>query len=204
MFNTIYVLRNKINNKIYVGQTWQTLAERFDRGNGYINCLYLGKAIKKYGKENFYYEVLTFCATQETADYWETYFITTLDACNRSKGYNLRSGGSRGLQSEETRKRMSIAQKGRAISQEHRSKLSIATLANPSRMIGSDNPMFGKCGEQHPMFNKHHTDETRLKMSVAKLGKPSPKKGLSMSEESRRKMSDAKKAWNAAKKQSQQ
>lgn len=172
MVNIIYILRNKVNDKIYVGQTWQSLAERFDHGNGYVNCLYLNKAIKKYGKENFFYDVLTVCATQEVADYWETYFITKLDACDRQKGYNLRSGGSRGLQSVETKKRMSIAQKGRTVSDETRKKLSEVLKKNPIKMMGSDNPMFGLSTE-HPMFNKYHTDTARAKMSAAKLGKPS-------------------------------
>jgi group I intron endonuclease len=195
MLNTIYILRNRANSKVYVGQTWQSLTERFDNAHGYDNCLYLSRAIKKYGKDNFYYEVMTFCSTQETADYWESCFIAKLDACNRDKGYNLRSGGSRGLQSEETKKRMSDAQKGRIVSEDTKKKLSEILRNNPIKMIGEDNPMFGKTKEQHPMFNQHHTDEAKQKMSAAKLGKPSSKKGKPMSEESRRKMSEAKKAW---------
>lgn len=199
--NTIYILRNKINSKVYVGQTWQSLADRFDHGKGYINCLYLDRAIKKYGIENFYYEVKTFCATQQVADYWETHFITVYDSCNRSKGYNLRSGGSRGLQSEETKRRMSIAQIGKVVTEETKEKLSAITKANPIRMIGNDNPMFGILPEEHPMFGKQHTDQAKRKMSAAKIGKPSPKKGKPMSEESKRRMSEAKKAWHATKAQ---
>lgn len=198
MLNTIYVLHNTINSKVYVGQTWQTLHDRFDHGNGYANCLYLWNAIKKYGTDSFYYEILTVCSTQEIADYWEEYFISKFDSCNRNKGYNLRSGGSRGLQSDETKKRMSIAQKGRIVSEQTKQKLSVATKNHPIRMNGKDNPMF-EIGSQHPMFGKHHSDEAKQKMSLSKLGKPSPKRGIRMSEESRRRMSEAKKSFYAAK-----
>lgn len=37
--------------------------------------------------------------------------------------------------------------------------------------------------ENHPMFGKHHSDEARKKMSNAKKGKPSPKRGVPISDE---------------------
>lgn len=192
MLCTIYFLRNKINDKIYVGQTWESLKNLFDNGNGYQNCLLLYNAMLKHGIENFYYEVKTFCGTQETADYWESYFIEKYETCNRVKGYNLRSGGSRGKQSAETKKRMSLAQKGRIVSVSTKEKLSKILKANPIRMIGLDNPMFG-VGDKHPMYGKNHTPETRRLMSESKTGKPSPNKGKTMSENSRKKMSESKK-----------
>ena len=45
-----------------------------------------------------------------------------------------------------------------------------------------------KNGENHPMFGKHHSEETRKKMSEATKGKPH-------SEETKRKMSEARKAY---------
>ena len=58
-------------------------------------------------------------------------------------------------------------------------------------------------GENHPFYGKHHTDETRIKMSESRKGKPKTEewknkigesnKGKKMSEEARKKMSEAKK-----------
>ncbi|KAF8545342.1 hypothetical protein BDD12DRAFT_811431 [Trichophaea hybrida] len=35
---------------------------------------------------------------------------------------------------------------------------------------GEDNPCFGRIGENHPMFGITHTEETKAKMSAAKKG----------------------------------
>ena len=39
---------------------------------------------------------------------------------------------------------------------------------------GEKNPMFGKTGENHPMFEKNHSDDSKKIMSDAKKGKPRP------------------------------
>lgn len=51
---------------------------------------------------------------------------------------------------------------------------------------GENNPMYGKRGKGSPNYGKHHTDETRKKISRAKKGK-------TVSEEHRKKLSQAKK-----------
>ena len=48
-----------------------------------------------------------------------------------------------------------------------------------------------KIGENHPMYGKTRSKESRRKMSEAGKGKPSPKKGKPLSEDTRRKMSEA-------------
>lgn len=47
------------------------------------------------------------------------------------------------------------------------------------------------CGEKHPMYGKHHTEESRRKMSDALRGRPAPNKGKSPSEETREKLRQA-------------
>ena len=48
-------------------------------------------------------------------------------------------------------------------------------------------------GEKHPMYGKHHSDETRRKMSEALKGENHPFYGKHHSDETRRKMSEAQK-----------
>lgn len=128
MLCIIYKLINIITNMYYIGQTWRTLEERFDNGRGYLNSKYLNSAIKKYGKENFCYEILTVCSTQEIADYWEDFFIEKYDSRNRKKGYNLRGGGSHGKLSNEQKEKLSASKRGKKLSEEHKNKISIGGM----------------------------------------------------------------------------
>jgi len=157
----IYLITNSINEKVYIGQTWQTLIERFDSGHGYKGCLYLNSAIKKYGKNKFNYTILSITEDQITANWLETFWITIYDSTNRNLGYNLRSGGSRGKHSNETKTKISNAHIGKIasvetkqkmsashkglntwiknsiLSEKHKKKISIATS-------GQNNPNYGK------------------------------------------------------------
>src|SRR5260370_6574829 len=121
--NIIYILKNKCNNKVYIGQTWNTLKERGDGGYGYIKSSHLYNAIKKYGWDNFYYEFLTLTHTQEVADYWEQYFIDKFKSNNRKYGYNIKLGGSHGKHSVNSTK-------GRKLSEEHKKKISHSLIGN--------------------------------------------------------------------------
>ena len=55
----IYKITCKINNKIYIGQTSESLKTRFKRHMGYQkddNDTKFYRAVRKYGVENFYIE----------------------------------------------------------------------------------------------------------------------------------------------------
>lgn len=174
-FCIIYILKNKINDKIYIGQTWRPLKNRFN--NGYSGNPYLFNAIKKYDKNNFYYEVLTIAHTQNIANYWETYFINKYNSLDRNIGYNIKEGGSNGKLSEETKKKLSEFRKGKKLSLETRKKMSISK-------IGENNSFYGKVhsdetrnkiseaqkGERHNNFGKTHSEETKNKMSISNRG----------------------------------
>jgi hypothetical protein len=55
----IYLLKNIVNCKVYIGQTWMDLHKRMGKnGVNYSNSPYLYHAIQKYGIHNFEYEVL--------------------------------------------------------------------------------------------------------------------------------------------------
>lgn len=69
---------------------------------------------------------------------------------------------------------------GKKRSKEHRQKMS-------ERVSGELHPMYGKTGELHPMYGRKHSGETKQKQSVAAKNR-SP-----ISEETRQKISDAKK-----------
>ena len=58
----IYKIINKINNKVYIGQSIRPIEQRFQRHiNDAINNTldtHLARAIRKYGKDNFSIELI--------------------------------------------------------------------------------------------------------------------------------------------------
>ena len=60
MYGEIYIIKNTVNEKVYIGQTLQGSDVRF---NQHLKLLksnenqLIHKAIKNYGKVKFYYEV---------------------------------------------------------------------------------------------------------------------------------------------------
>ena len=106
---TIYMHRNKINGKVYIGQTKQNLSQRFRNGKGYEKCTYFYRAIKKYGWDNFEHIILEEnISTPEEANNREKYWIKYYNSNIGSKGYNSTAGGTTGaFWSEELRKQRS-------------------------------------------------------------------------------------------------
>lgn len=74
--------------------------------------------------------------------------------------------------SEETKEKISNALTGREFSEEHKNKLSEAMKKiwedeqYRQEHSGENHPLFGR-GDQNPMFGKHHSDESRKKISDA-------------------------------------
>lgn len=100
MKGKIYKITNKINGKIYVGQTTKTLEERFQKHcwgttekDKYHLNMAIKKAIKKYGKENFTIELIEEVETTKL-DEREVYWISFYNSYN--KGYNRTLGGQNG------------------------------------------------------------------------------------------------------------
>lgn len=94
----IYKHQNKINNKIYIGQTCQdSPSKRWQNGLGYRECTCFAKAIKKYGWDNFEHQVIEdHIYSQEEANQREEYWIEFYHSYVNDPlggGYNLSKGG---------------------------------------------------------------------------------------------------------------
>lgn len=79
-YGRIYIIRNTVNDKVYVGQTHVSIKLRFQnhlsaarRGLDYT----IGKAIRKYGEDKFYVELLEECLVEELNER-EQYWISFL------------------------------------------------------------------------------------------------------------------------------
>jgi hypothetical protein len=80
------------NGKVYIGQTCQTLAQRWMRGKGYKGQL-VGRAIDKYGWDNIEHDVLYYDLTKQQADEIEKELIKQYRSNDERFGYNLAEGG---------------------------------------------------------------------------------------------------------------
>lgn len=124
----VYIHTNKINGKKYVGQTCQKPEYRWGKnGRGYRSETYFGKAIQKYGWNNFEHEIIASNLTQEEAKNFEILLIDKLDTMNPDKGYNLTKGGEGTVgvvRSDEWKEKQRQAQLGKNISEETRKLIS--------------------------------------------------------------------------------
>lgn len=195
----IYCIINKVNGKLYIGQTVQTIAGRF-AGHIYnatrskSNAL-ISKAINKYNKDNF-----IVCKIWEgdvnILDDKEIYYIKLFDS-KVPNGYNLTEGGggNRGYtpskesvkkqvlsrswykHSEETKQKISISNTGKIMSEEAKEKVRLKALGRP-------------CKEETK--NKLRQITTGIKRSEECRRKHSEQqKGRYMSPETRKKLSEA-------------
>ena len=112
---SIYKISNKINDKVYIGQTWQALNQRFNEHVSKTNkCHKFRNAIDKYGKDNFKIELIVSCENQESANALEVFWIKCYDSIKT--GYNIKDGGSHGKHSAESKAKISAKLIGRKLS----------------------------------------------------------------------------------------
>jgi group I intron endonuclease len=182
----IYILENKINHKLYVGQTTNKRVMRrvlrhfsnsFNKNkkNNVIN-----KAIKKYNFANF--KIYNFNVPNFLLDYFEVNMIKNLNT-QVPNGYNLESGGHKNKKlSESTKKKLreiNLGKKSPILSEEAKKRISIKNK-------GKNNGMYGK---KSPMKGKSHTQKTKDKISFSQ-------KGRKLSEKTKLKMSISRKKIN--------
>jgi len=113
----IYKATNKIDDKCYIGQTKKKLQTRiYDhlRKSKYTDLnIHFYNAIRKYGWDNFKWEVLCECESKRELDEMEFHYIKQYDSYDN--GYNMTLGGDAGtwgwIPTKETRMNMSKSRK---------------------------------------------------------------------------------------------
>lgn len=146
MKSGIYLIRNIINDKKYIGSTVSTVGFNM-RWSKHISELrykkhgnpHLQLAWDKYSKDNFEFSVIEECPDNILVAR-EQHWINHYKTMNNKYGYNLREAGHNGKLSEETKRKIS----------KNRSGIS----------LGKDNHFYGK----------HHSEETREKISKSRKG----------------------------------
>lgn len=183
----IYLRTNLVNGKQYVGQANNFEQREYDwmHDNVYTGGI-IDKARKKYGLENFKVEILRECDTQNELNIWERYYINKYDT-KTPNGYNLTDGGNgvsgfkhskesiemavknwkksynplhHSMKREEVRKKVSEALKKRYSNKENHPKYGTHLKDEVKERISNKLK-----GEKHWLYGKHHSEETRKKMS---------------------------------------
>ena len=98
MYGIIYKITNKINNKIYIGQTIHTLLYRWNnhiRASNRGSNIYFHKTIRKYGKENFIVEEIDQAESKNELNLLEIQYIKQYNSL-APNGYNTSTGGEGG------------------------------------------------------------------------------------------------------------
>lgn len=97
MNGKIYIIKNTVNEKCYIGQTVQKLNKRFTqhkRLNEVCSNQLIYRAIKKYGAEKFYIELIEEgISSQDELNEKEIEYIKEYNTMNPN-GYNLCPGGT--------------------------------------------------------------------------------------------------------------
>lgn len=186
----IYMIRNKANGKVYIGQSvninrrWSDHIKSLQANSHYNE--YLQRAWNKYGSDNFEFSIVENCLVDDLnrleiyyiADYYQSY--------NPDFGYNLTKGGDGVIPTEAVRKkmsdskkqlyqdpeyikRMSEAQKGKKASDETKNKMS-----NSQKEKWKDQEFRKKMSDAHS--GKVISDETRQKIGDANRGKKYPER----------------------------
>jgi group I intron endonuclease len=140
----IYLITNLENKKQYVGITKFSITERFYQHSkrGFL----LTEAIKKYGEDKFFIELIEEVDSAGRAYELEQYYIKEYNT-KVPYGYNLTDGGD-GIFGWE-------------VTEEYRQECSERVKQlHKEKKVG--------------MYGKNHSDETKRKMSVASKGKSKP------------------------------
>lgn len=162
----IYLITNTLSGKYYIGQTRRSVHTRWIQHKSASvrrkSRSYIHSAIKKYGSENFKIETLCQCFSDQELDHAEKFLVWFMAANKSSFGYNLKEGGdSRARHSEATKSKISLVQKGRILTPEHRRKISQGSVgikktrehaANISN--GKKNKIYNQRGYANPHYRK--------------------------------------------------
>lgn len=169
------------NGKIYIGQTCQTANNRWKSGKGYKNNAYFYNAILKYGWDNFTHEIISSDLLLFEANWLEKYLIQYYNSTNPEFGFNITKGGDGCLgvkQTDEVKKRISEANKGKKFSKEHREKISKSLIGKTAseEVINKMRESRIKYLSEHPEAKEKcsHKGELNPMYGVHRYGKNAP------------------------------
>lgn len=149
----VYIHKNKINGKVYIGITSKNNPnDRWLNGKGYNHSTLFKKAIKKYGWDSFEHIILFENLNKISACLVEIDLIYYYQKIKMSYNLNLGGEGSESM-SNETKRKIAQTLKNHTISRETRVKISQRVS-----------------GEKHGNWGKHLSEETKSRIGRSNSG----------------------------------
>lgn len=157
----VYQIENSINGKRYIGSSNQVrrrfYLHKWDLGRGKHHSITLQRAWNKYGESAFLFKPILYCSVDDL-HFYEQRYLDKMETVDPSKGFNIccdaSAAGMGRVWTAAQREAKSIERKGKKVGPE-----ALQNLIN-SRKHGAD----------HWLFGKHHTEQTRKKISASRKG----------------------------------
>uniref|UniRef100_A0A6M3XES6 GIY-YIG domain-containing protein n=2 Tax=viral metagenome TaxID=1070528 RepID=A0A6M3XES6_9ZZZZ len=184
----IYKIQNRINGKIYIGQTTRSLKERIKEHLAPNNCTVIHATLIKYGIENFDISIIDVTSNINKLNKLEIFYIKKYN-CMSPNGYNLTTGGKNYNCSEETKRKLSEFFKGHKATEETKRKLSKSLKGHKVTEETKRKISESHQGKKNWVFGKHLSKEHKRKLSESHKGKKCYNYGKHLSEEIKKKMS---------------
>ncbi len=196
----IYKITNLINSKIYIGQaknTNQRWRQHQNESKKDKPSMVINYAMKKYGIENFKFEVIASCLDQDAANNTETIIIQQENSyAFLNKGYNVSNGGSNAPKTEEWKRKVVATRRAKdnyKHSDETKRKIAMANtgenyhgLLKPGHSIRNTGKTHFKSGQIFPNTGRVMPNNVKQKLLEAN-------KGRKLSQEHKNKLSEIKK-----------
>jgi group I intron endonuclease len=151
------MIKNKINGKMYIGQTVKDINIRWrdhKRKMHTNNSPHLYASFRKHGIDNFDFKIICICF-DDACDEIEKHYISKYNTISPN-GYNIEAGGNTNkIIHEDTRKKISAALTGKKHSEERIQKMRLALIKKGFK----------------------HTDEAKKKMSELRKGRKVSEQG---------------------------
>lgn len=208
----LYKITNKINNKIYIGQTINVSNRWTDHKIAAKNnkpTQIIHHALIKHGLENFIFEVIASCLTQEDANDTEALLIEQYNSyISNGCGYNVTLGGANASKTEEWKQKVSEHHKQYyaehpELIEKLQEDFQKWRQENPEALKGENSPRFGKpppqasidalvnyCKTTPPRKGKKNSAEHIRKSSEAHSGEKHFLFGKNHPEETKKKIGD--------------
>lgn len=148
----LYLYENKINGKVYVGQTINLSRRDRQHTTCKNRSMPIDSAISKYGRQNFDLIIILITDSLDEINQEEIYWIARMrEFIGKTKVYNI-CGGVREPMLLDTKLKISNSMKSHIRTNIHKENISIS-----------------KMGKNNPMFNTKHSELHKYKISQSLL-----------------------------------